>query len=144
MHAKRAVLFLGALMAFLAGCPKGVCASRAPASRQLTWITIPPDDVQVTPLGRRIVFGVQLPPQASPARCIEVRFPRPLEAARVEVLGTGPNHASTRLHQTRVRGNTLVLEIPPLTLIRLDLVVHHHLRPAPLPPSVRVGAQLRP
>ena len=145
MSAPPTVMLLAALLALsLSGCRKGWCAGQGPSSLPLTWISIAPDDVEVTPLGRRTTFAVQLPPEASPARCIEVRFPRALEAARVEALGTGPNHAFTRLSETRVRGNTLVLETPPLTLLRLDLVVHHHLRSPPLPPQVRVGAEVRP
>jgi hypothetical protein len=138
-------LALAGLVAFsFGGCRMGMCSSESKSARPLQWTSIAADDVEVTPLRRSTRFAVTLPPEASPARRIEIRFPRPLEAARVEALGTGPNHAFTRLHETRVRGNTLAFETPSLTLLRLDLVVHHHLRPSPLPPEVRVGREVRP
>ena len=120
----------------------GLCAAKA--RPPLAWTEISADDVEVTQLEHSTSYAVRLPPEASPARRIEVRFPRALEAAKVEALGSGPNHALTRLYETRVRGNTLAFETPPLTLDRLDLVVHHHLRPRPLPPGVRVGKEVRP
>jgi hypothetical protein len=144
MRPARALLLLSGLAAFsFGGCRLGMCSSERP-SRPLQWTSIAADDVEVTPLGRTTRFTVSLPREASPARRIEVRFPRDLQAAKVEVLGTGPNHALTRLHRTRVRGNTLAFETPPLTLLRLDVVVHHHLRPRPLPPEVWVGREVGP
>ena len=106
-------------------------------------LPISADDVEVNQREHTTSYTVRVPPEASPARRIEVRFPRGLEAAKVEALGSGPNHALTRLYQTRVRGNTLAFDTPALTLDRLDLVVHHHLRPRPLPPAVRVGKEVR-
>jgi hypothetical protein len=38
-----------------------------------------------------------------------------------------------------VRGEVLEVPLPPLTLERIEVVVHHHLRPQPLPPEVRLG-----
>jgi hypothetical protein len=143
MRPARTILLLAGLAAFsLGGCRLGRCCSRSKPA--LTWTAIPADRVEVTPLEHSTSFGVPLPPGASPARRIEVRFPRSLEAAKVEALGSGPHHRFTPLHEARVRGNTLAFDTPPLTLDRLDLVVHNHLRPAPLPPEVRVGKEVRP
>jgi len=144
MRPARALLALVGLVAFsFGGCRLGMCASERPAC-PVEWTWIAADDVVVTSRGRTTRFTVSLPRGGSPIRQIEVRFPRDLRAAKVEVLGTGPNHAFTRLHQTRVRGNTLAFETPTLTLLRLDVVVHHHLRPRPLPPEVWVGREVGP
>jgi hypothetical protein len=142
MRPGRALLLLAGLAAFsFGGCRMGMCSSRSKPA--LTWTAIPADQVEVTPLEHSTSFAVKLPPGASPARRIEVRFPRPLEAAKVEALGSGPNHRLIPLYETRVRGTTLAFDTPPLTLDRLDVVVHQHLRPAPLPPAVRVGKEVR-
>jgi hypothetical protein len=142
MRPGKALLLLAGLAAFsFGGCRMGLCSSRKPA---LTWTTIPADRVEVTALEHSTRFAIALPSAASPARRIELRFPRSLEAAKVEALGSGPNHRLTPLHETRVRGNTLAFDTPPLTLERLDVVVHNHLRPPPLPPEVRVGKEVRP
>lgn len=143
MRPGRIIVLIAALAGFgLGGCRKGWCT--AAPSPVLTWTTVGADDVEVVRLEHSSRFGVSLPPSASPVRRIELRFPRPLEAAKVEALGSGPNHHFTRLKETRVRGNTLAFDLPPLTLQRLDVVVHHHLRPPPLPPEVRVGKAVQP
>jgi hypothetical protein len=142
MRPGRSLLLLAALAAFsFGGCRRGLCSTERPP---LTWTSIAADRVEVTPLEHSTRFSVALPPAASPARRIELRFPRPLEAARVEAMGSGPHHRLTPLHETRVRGTTLAFDTPPLTIDRLDVVVHHHLRPPPLPPEVRVGKAVRP
>jgi hypothetical protein len=143
MRPGKALLLLAGLAAFsFGGCRLGRCCGRGKPA--LSWTAIPADQVEVTPLEHATSFAVALPPEASPARRIEVRFPRPLEAAKVEALGSGPRHRFTPLHEARVRGNTLAFDTPPLTLDRLNVVVHNHLRPAPLPPEVRVGKEVRP
>jgi hypothetical protein len=142
MRPGKAILLLAGLAAFaFGGCRLGMCAGRS--KPPLTWTAIPADQVEVTSLEHSTSFAVKLPPSASPARRIELRFPRPLDAAKVEALGSGPNHRLAPLYETRVRGNTLAFDTPALTLDRLDVVVHHHLRPPPLPPEVRVG-KVRP
>jgi hypothetical protein len=143
MRPAKVLLLLAGLAAFsFGGCRRGLCSSRSKPA--LTWTAIPADQVEVTPLEHATSFAVKVPPGAAPARRIELRFPRSLEAAKVEALGSGPHHRLTPLHATRVRGNTLAFDTPPLTLDRLDVVVHHHLRPPPLPPEVRVGKEVRP
>jgi hypothetical protein len=143
MRPANLILLLAGLAAFsFGGCRRGWCGSQSKPA--LTWTAIPADQVQVTPLEHATSFAVTLPPSAAPARRIELRFPRALEAAKVEALGSGPNHRLTPLHETRVRGNTLAFDTPPLTLDRLDVVVHNHLRRPPLPPEVRVGKEVRP
>jgi len=138
MRPGKLLLVLAALAGFSAGgCRAGWCRSQP--RPPLAFTTIAADDVEVTRLDHASRFAVALPPGASPVRRIELRFPKPLEAAKVEALGSGPNHHFTQLHETRVRGTTLAFDLPPLTLQRLDVVVHHHLRPPPLPPEVRVG-----
>jgi hypothetical protein len=138
-----AVLVLAGLLAFSIGaCRRGMCSQPA---RPLRWTSIASDRLEVVPLEHSIRFGIPLPPgvsAAGPGRRLELRFPRALDAAKVETYGSGPGHPLTPLHEARVRGNTLALTLPPLTLDRLDVVVHHHLRPAPLPPEVRVGKEV--
>jgi hypothetical protein len=143
MRPANLILLLAGLAAFsFGGCRRGWCGSRS--KPPLAWTAIPADQVEVSPLEGSTSFRVTLPPDASPARRIELRFPRPLDAAKVEAVGSGPRHRLTPLHETRVRGNTLAFDTPPLTLDRLDVVVHHHLRPPPLPPEVRIGKEVRP
>jgi hypothetical protein len=143
MRPGKPLLLVAGLAAFsFGGCRLGLCSGRSQPA--LTWTSIPADQVEVTPLEHSTSFSVTLPPAASPARRIELRFPRPLEAAKVEALGSGPHHHFTPLHETRVRGTTLAFDTPSLTLDRLDVVVHNHLRPPPLPPEVRVGKEVRP
>jgi len=122
----------------------GLCSSgtKGKGTAAVAWTAIPSDTVEVVPAEHSVRFGITVPPAlaaAAPGRQLELRFPRALDSAKVAVSGSGPGHPLTPLHETRVQGNTLALALPPLTLDRLDVVVHHHLRARPLPPEVRIG-----
>jgi hypothetical protein len=139
MRPRRLLLVLAALATFSAGgCRRGLCAPGTTA-----WTVIPADRVVTTPLGGSVRFAVDLPPAPATARRIEVRFSRPLEAAQVQAYASGPRHPLALLAETRVRGATLALATPPLTLERLEIVVHHHQRRPPLPPQVLVAKAVR-
>jgi hypothetical protein len=138
------LLLLGATLATFAlgGCPRGICAQQdAPGS--LTWTAIPPDAVETTAQAHAIHFAIARP-AAGPARRIELCFARPLDGAEVELFGTGPRHLMTKVDERRVSGDHLSVELPPLSFDRFDVIVHHQLRPAPLPPRVRIAEEVRP
>jgi hypothetical protein len=139
------VLLAGLATGGLGGCPPGRCAESAP-SGPLTWTTIGADAVEATSLEHAVRFGFALPPASAhvgPPRRIQLCFARPLDSAEVEIFGTGPRHLLTKFDERRVPGTAAAIELPPLTFDRVDVVVHHHLRPVPLPPRVRVGQEVR-
>lgn len=141
MRPAKTVLLLAGLAALaLGGCPRGQCAE-TPAG-PLTWTAITPDAVEATPLEHSIRFAFALP--AGQARRVQLCFSRPLDGAELEIFGTGPRHLLTKIDERRVSGDSVSVELPPLTFERVDLVVHHHQRPVPLPPRVRVGQEVRP
>jgi hypothetical protein len=145
---------LGAVMlaAAFGGCRKGLAMGEsrpARASAPLVWRTIPADVVEVLWSRRHhsTGFGVPIPPPAwneGFARQMELRFSTPLESAKVSAFGVGPRHRVPLLDERRVRGAAVSLALPALTLDRVEVVVHHHLRTPPLPPEVRVGREVRP
>jgi hypothetical protein len=137
----RAPIFVG-LVFTLGGCAAGRCADDTPGA--LAWTTIAPDAIESAPSAHVIRFGIDLPASARPARRLVLCFAHPLDGAEVETFGTGPRHWLTELDERRVSGAALAVELPPLAFRRLDVVVHHHLRPVPLPPHVRIGAEVRP
>lgn len=133
----------------IGGCRRGMCMGQTkPADgAALVWTTVPADQVELmwSQRGHASGFGVPLPapaPGEGPVRRVAVRFPSPLDSAKVEVIGIGPRHR-VALDDRRVRGRELAVALPALTLERIELVVHHHLRTPPLPPEVRVGREVR-
>jgi hypothetical protein len=75
---------------------------------------------------------------------LELHFAGRLEAAPIDVRAYGPGHAVTLTRNLRVRGPLLALPVPALTRDRVEVVVHHHLRPQPFPPDVYLAREVRP
>jgi hypothetical protein len=89
----------------------------------------------------QIRFGI---PLGQPGvRRVELRFGGALNGARVDAYASGPRHQLPVMEDRRFRGDTVVVALPELTLDRVEVVVHHHLRPTPLPPGVRLGREVR-
>ena len=126
------------------GCRLGMGAARRPAA-PLRWTVIAPDAVEVVEARphHTVRFGVWVSAEAGRPRRLELRFARPLDSARVDAYATGPHHEVTLVEGARVPGQALAVALPPLALDRIEVVVHHHLRPAPLPPEVRLGQEGR-
>ena len=143
MRRAKLVLVLVGLVAFsMGGCRRGMCAQPV---RPLVWTALPADAVEVTELEHVVRFEVPLPAQTARAgrtRRIELRFSRPLDSAKVETFGSGPRRLMIKV-QERVRGEALAVDLPPLEFERVAVIVHHHLRPVPLPPEVRIGQEVR-
>jgi hypothetical protein len=143
MRPAKVMLVVAGLAAFsMGGCRRGMSAPRA----ALQWTTIAPDRVSAIGHHHWVLYGVKLPPElgrASAGRRVELRFQRPLDAAKVTIYGSGPGHQLAPLEERRVGGKILALALPPLTFDRLDIEVNNHLRPTPLPPEVRIGQEVR-
>jgi hypothetical protein len=153
MRAARWIL-LGAALAALAGagCRKAWCAGRCDRMRQppapsLTWTIAGSDAITISEDHdhRRVRYGVQLPPtQAAPLRQVQLRFRDGLGGAKVDARGASARAEVTLLDDRRFGGDAITVDLPGVRLDSLDVVVHHHLRPAPILRDVRFGSEVRP
>jgi hypothetical protein len=145
---------LAAIAALSAGCGGrwllGPFQREAAAEEPLSWAPLPAATaVDVVESGHGSVhLRVPLPP-TSPAtgagagagalRRVEVRFHDPLNGALVDAEVVGAPGWLTVVDGKRIGGDTVAVPIPPGDLDRLELTVHHHLRPLPVVREVRLG-----
>jgi hypothetical protein len=151
-----AVAALAAVVALPAGCRGrwllGPFQRRAAAEEPLAWAPLPAATaVDVFESGHGSVrFRVPLsatPPGdgtaagavAGALRRVEVRFHDPLDGAAVDAVAVGAPGWLTVVDGKRIGGDTVSVPIPPGDLDRVELTVHHHLRPLPVVREVRLG-----
>jgi len=142
-----AVGLLVAAAALGAGCRRGwlfgPLGREPPPVENLAWTEAPADALAVTegePRGA-VSYAVALPPAAGapPLRRVELRFAQSLDGARVDVQAIGPRGWLTLVDGRRTGGDTVSIPIPPVDADRLQVTVHHHLRPLPVVAEVRFG-----
>jgi hypothetical protein len=124
------------LAALLGGC-------RGEDEAALVWTALDAGEVEVFEdrahgLTR---YRVELPPaeRARASGRLSITFQERLDGAKVDAEGVGPRHRLTLLREHRVAGAALAIPLPAARLDRVELLVHHHLRPPPLVASVRLG-----
>jgi hypothetical protein len=144
------VVALLGLITFVSGCRDGWLAGplqrRAPAAGAgaLAWTPAPADtavEVQDDD-GGTVRYRMQLPVAdggAAPLRGVELRFHEPLDGARVDAWAVSDRGWLVVLAGRRIGGDTVVVPLPPGGQDRIELAVHHHLRPLPVVRSVRLG-----
>jgi hypothetical protein len=145
-----AIVLAGLLACLVSGCERagprwlfGPFAHAAPAAETLTWTSQAGDalDVIESQLSGAVTYVVALPPnaRATGLRRVELRFHDPLNGARVDAHAIGASGRHPLLDGRRIGGDTVAIPVPPLDLDRLQLTVHHHLRPLPVVAEVRFG-----
>jgi hypothetical protein len=147
MRGRSGIALLAALLATAtAACDRhalGAFQGNGAAAEPLVWTAIDPAGVRTDEDSSRGIasFQIDVPAAvgAGPLRQLELRFVQPLDGAKVDVDAIGARHAVTLLRGKRAAGATVVIPLAPLPLDRIEVTVHHHLRPAPLLQNVRLG-----
>jgi hypothetical protein len=152
MRAPRRLFLIAGLVALSgAACRRGWCSDLRDRQRPrpapgLTWTTAGSDAISISEdrEHRRVRYGVQLPLAQQGLRQVELRFRDELDGAKVDARGSSPRADVTLLHDRRFGGDAVTVDLPGVRLDSLDVVVHHHLRPAPILRDVRFGSEVRP
>jgi len=139
-------LLAGLLAAVTGGCDRhalGALQGNGAGAESLAWTRIDPAGVATEEDPSRGIahFQIDVPAAAGagPLRQLELRFVQALDGARVDVDAIGARHEVTLLRGKRAGGATIVIPLAPLPLDRIEVTVHHHLRPAPLLQELRLG-----
>jgi hypothetical protein len=140
-----ALLATGAALA-LGGCRARdwSLAPRAAAIGAVAASTpIPLDRVDVTDGPGSVSYLVHLPAPAAgaPAQRLVLRFADPLDGAKVQAFAHGPNGTETLVRDRRVGGTDVAIPLGALRWETVDVVVHHHLRPAGVLTAAAVRAE---
>lgn len=163
MRARGVVLTMVAMLAMgtASGCdrPRAVAwlAARLPGARTrsepvLTWTTVDPAALVVNndPVLHAVRFSLHLPelvpapglPGMSPKlAAIELGFLDRLDGAKVDASAAGPRQSLRIIEGKRIAGDTVVVPLAPLPspCTDVELVIHNHLRPAPMLRQIRIG-----
>ncbi len=129
-----AVLAAGAALV-LGGCRARdwSLASRAAAAPSAAASTpIPLDRIDVTGGAGAVSYVVHLaaPPSGASTQRLVLRFADPLDGAKVQAFARGPSGAQTLVRDKRVGGTDVEVPLGALRWETVEVVVHHHLRPA--------------
>ncbi|HLK89073.1 MAG TPA: hypothetical protein VKZ18_04210 [Polyangia bacterium] len=105
---------------------------RAAAPAVTASTPIPLDRIDVTGGGGAVSYVVHLPapPPGAPAQRLVLRFADPLDGAKVQAFARGPSGAETLVRDKRIGGTDVEVPLGALRWDTVDVVVHHHLRPA--------------
>jgi hypothetical protein len=138
-----AVLAAGASLA-LGGCRARdwSLAPRAAVPRAAS-TAIPLDRIDVAGGPGSVSYVVHLPPPpaGAPVQRLVLRFADPLDGAKVEALALGPNGTETLVRDKRIGGTDVEIPLGALRWETVDVVVHHHLRPAGVLTAAAVRAE---
>jgi hypothetical protein len=141
-------LLLAAATAGCDGRALGAFQRNGARAEPLVWTALDPAGVgmQEDPSRRIARFLIDVPAAvgAGPLRQLELCFAQPLDGARVDADAMGARHAVTLLQGKRAGGATVLIPLAPLPLDRIEVTVHHHLRPAPLLQELRLGRARAP
>jgi hypothetical protein len=115
----------------------------APLEERVAWEALPGADVDAYEIAHgmdgAIRVRARLPDGTTGIERVEVRFHAPLDGARVDAWAVGDRGWQTLLDGRRVAGDTVAIPVPPGPIDRVELTVHHHLRPLPVVRDVRFG-----
>jgi hypothetical protein len=114
----------------------------APAETEPIWTSVD-TGIEVFDTEHRhgpALYRVQLTqPTGHGQRVLQIRFRGPLEGAKVDANGTGPHQVVRLLEDKRIGGDTVTVPLGNTDLSAVELQVHHHHGPTPLPVDVRIG-----